>query len=576
MDDSHLTRARVLYESSQEQTTTRNEGQAITAGPRHESKKLTERHIGIVAIAGMMGTGLFLTSGKSLAEAGPGGALLGYILMGLVTISGRPSDFLDFQSAGIKGASVQLVVQSVLAPGAATGWNWAYALAIVQAVEIVASTLLVQYWTHAIPKALLITVFWAAMVLVNLMPLRVFGEMEFAFGSMKISLVIFLVILGIIIDLRAGPQGERLGLRYWKRDAFKQFAYSDTVVHGVKGCMLAVTSTLLNAAFVGFSKSSCLQSAYIVLTWVQKAFAHIQIIAIAGGETQHSRRAIPNALRRTSIGVFALYVSVIFTVGLILPSTHPGLQSGTGTALSSPFVIAAKEAGIVSLDSSSLRLPPKSSVASFINAIVLTSAFSAGITSIFASSQALVALANEQNAPAILGRTNAQGVPYVAVLAASSLGALAYLSLQDSTVTAFWWLVSLSAAAGLVSWCVLCFGYLRLMEGMRVQGFSRRDLPYRAPMQPYLVWFALSGCLFTLIFGGSTVFLPGNFRIGDFLTNYANILIFWALYFTFKLGKKTEIVKPLDIKLKIHFDAVQQERSLERQSEEYVLLPNGD
>lgn len=45
------------------------------------SKQLTERHIGIVAVAGMLGTGLFLTSGRSLADAGPGGALLGYFLV---------------------------------------------------------------------------------------------------------------------------------------------------------------------------------------------------------------------------------------------------------------------------------------------------------------------------------------------------------------------------------------------------------------------------------------------------------------------------------------------------------------
>lgn len=44
-------------------------------------KLLTERHIGIVAVAGMMGTGIFLTSGRSLADAGPGGALLGYFLV---------------------------------------------------------------------------------------------------------------------------------------------------------------------------------------------------------------------------------------------------------------------------------------------------------------------------------------------------------------------------------------------------------------------------------------------------------------------------------------------------------------
>lgn len=156
---------------------------------------------------------------------------------------------------------------------------------------------------------------------------------------------------------------------------------------------------------------------------------------------------------------------------------------------------------------------------------------SKGVTTLFACTQALLALANGHDAPAILKRTDSRGVPYVAVLTASSLGASAYLSLQQSTVTAFWWLISLSSAAGLVSWCVLCYGHIRLMEGMRVQGYTRQgvsvrsvvgrepatqgpfsfletsystwsDLPYQAPLQPYLSWFALSACVFVLLFGG--------------------------------------------------------------------------
>lgn len=176
-----------------------------------------------------------------------------------------------------------------------------------------------------------------------------------------------------------------------------------------------------------------------------------------------------------------------------------------------------------------------------------------GVTSIFVSSQTLVALANDGDAPSILTKTDSRGVPYVAVLAASSLGITAFLSLQKSMVHAFYWLVNLSSAAGLVSWCVLCLGHVRLMQGMRAQGYTRDgelhpgksglrasqekettsdglgdqsvllltscpllpllsdnrrktsrylDLPYRAPLQPYLAWFALIGCSLTLVFGG--------------------------------------------------------------------------
>ncbi|EFP81032.2 uncharacterized protein PGTG_07284 [Puccinia graminis f. sp. tritici CRL 75-36-700-3] len=50
-------------------------------------RKLKQRHISMIAVAGTIGTGLFLGSGQSLRQAGPIGTLLGYILMGAVVFS---------------------------------------------------------------------------------------------------------------------------------------------------------------------------------------------------------------------------------------------------------------------------------------------------------------------------------------------------------------------------------------------------------------------------------------------------------------------------------------------------------
>ncbi|KAG9249740.1 uncharacterized protein F5Z01DRAFT_640900 [Emericellopsis atlantica] len=60
---------------------------SIHAEPPEEIKRdLSSRHINMIAIAGMIGTGLFLGSGKVLYIAGPAGALLAYTFMGLVTL----------------------------------------------------------------------------------------------------------------------------------------------------------------------------------------------------------------------------------------------------------------------------------------------------------------------------------------------------------------------------------------------------------------------------------------------------------------------------------------------------------
>ncbi|KAG0054280.1 hypothetical protein BGZ90_006013, partial [Linnemannia elongata] len=46
-------------------------------------RDLRLRHMVMIAIAGTIGTGLFLTSGSTIATAGPGGALLAYVLIGI-------------------------------------------------------------------------------------------------------------------------------------------------------------------------------------------------------------------------------------------------------------------------------------------------------------------------------------------------------------------------------------------------------------------------------------------------------------------------------------------------------------
>lgn len=132
------------------------------------------------------------------------------------------------------------------------------------------------------------------------------------------------------------------------------------------------------------------------------------------------------------------------------------------------------------------------------------------------SSRSLVALAEAGNAPSLLNRTNAGGVPYVAVLAASSLGSFAYLSLQASTSRTFMWLVNLSSAAGLVSWCVLCYTYTKMLRDMRSEGYTREGerLRYQTPSgEAELVSrFAVSGALSTL---------PCVLRVDDLLVNLA-------------------------------------------------------
>ena len=51
--------------------------------PEGLRRGIGQRQLGMIAIGGAIGTGLFFASGAAISQAGPGGALLAYSLMGL-------------------------------------------------------------------------------------------------------------------------------------------------------------------------------------------------------------------------------------------------------------------------------------------------------------------------------------------------------------------------------------------------------------------------------------------------------------------------------------------------------------
>jgi len=78
------------------------------------------------------------------------------------------------------------------------------------------------------------------------------------------------------------------------------------------------------------------------------------------------------------------------------------------------------------------------------------------------------------------------------------------------------------------------------------------------------------------LFSGFTVFLPGNFRSGDFLSTYANVFVFLALYLTWKRVTHSQLIEPAQMKLKAEFDAIQKEAPDTQRSAGYTLVPEND
>lgn len=188
----------------------------------------------------------------------------------------------------------------------------------------------------------------------------------------------------------------------------------------------------------------------------------------------------------------------IFFAGLIVPSNNPNLLHSTGNAAQSPFVIAATIAGV--------KVVP-----SIINAVVLTSAWSAGNSVLLWGSRILHGMACEGRAPKIFTRTNRFGIPHYSVLFYSVFIGLAYLSLSSSASSAFNWLQDLVSISTLINWIVITTVYLRFFYACQKQSISRDSLPWAAPLQPYLTWWAFSFQVVLLITGGFSTFIYGQY-----------------------------------------------------------------
>ncbi|KAF1345759.1 amino acid permease/ SLC12A domain-containing protein [Delphinella strobiligena] len=467
---------------------------------------LHQRHIQMIALAGTIGTGLFLGSGRAIARSGPLGAFLGYSIIGLAVSSvvfavGEMGALVPLNGGIVRYA--EYFCDPALA--FANGWNLVYSYLTSIPAEIVAAAVLVEFWV-TVNNAIWITVFSLLMIFTAMLFVRVYGELEFFFSVLKIMLVIGINIMALVITCGGGPNGQSIGFQYWRNPGpFVQYLG----ISGSLGRFAGFWTTLNNALY---------------------AYSGIEVITVAAAETRNPRHAIPQAARRIFVKILLFYVLSIFMVGLVVPSNSPDLLRGSGTASQSPFVIAARSAGI--------KVVP-----SIINAVVLTSAWSSGNSNMLAGSRVLYGMAKNGHAPKLFMKMNRFGVAWVAVAFYGLFMCLGYMTLSSSASTVFTWLQDIVSIATLVNWLTILIVYLRFFYGCKKQGINRHtELPWAAPWQPYTTWASLVLFVVLLFTGGYATFIHGHWSNETFVSSYLNIPLILIFYFGYKFWKKTKII----------------------------------
>lgn len=181
------------------------------------------------------------------------------------------------------------------------------------------------------------------------------------------------------------PQGDAYGFRYWNNPG--AFAPSGSA-----------TGSL--GLFEGWL--TCLWSAGFTVVGPE-------YISMVAAEAKRPRTYIKTAFKNVYWRFGLFFIGGSLAVGIVVPYNNKTLQdllagtsSAGGTAAASPYVIAMTNMGI-------------SGLPSLVNALLVTSIFSAGNTYTYCATRTLYGLALEGRAPKILKKCTPNGVPLYCV-----------------------------------------------------------------------------------------------------------------------------------------------------------------
>lgn len=110
----------------------------------------------------------------------------------------------------------------------------------------------------------------------------------------------------------------------------------------------------------------------------------------------------------------------------------------------------------------------------------------------------MAALADNGQAPKILGYIDRTGRPLVAIIFASSLGALCYIvTLKPSQRQEAWnWMFAVSGLASIFTWGSICACHIRFRQAWKHHGHTLDELPYKSQAGVIGSWIGLGfNCL---------------------------------------------------------------------------------
>ncbi|MEE4597663.1 amino acid permease [Streptomyces sp. DSM 41524] len=406
----------------------------VDAGDAGYSKSLKARHVNMIAIGGAIGTGLFLGAGGRLKDAGPSLALA-YAVCGLFAflvvralgelVLHRPSSgaFVSYarEFLGEKGAFV-------------AGWMYFLNWATTGVADITAVATYTHYWGMftEIPQWAIALVALAVVLTVNLISVKIFGELEFWFAIIKVGALVVFMAIGIFLlvtreQVAGGSTGPSLITDH-----------GGVFPHGVLPMLLVIQGVVF-------------------------AYASVELVGVAAGETENPEKIMPKAINSIMWRVALFYVGSVVLLSMLLPS---GSYSGD----ESPFVTVLSKIGV----------PAAGGV---MNLVVLTAAMSSLNSGLYSTGRILRSMAMSGSAPKFTGAMSRTHVPYGGILLTAFFCVLGVGLNYVVPDKAFEIVLNFAAIGILSTWAIIMLCHLLFWRRAQAGQVSRPG--YRLPGSPY-------------------------------------------------------------------------------------------
>jgi L-asparagine permease len=408
-------------------------------GDEGYAKSLSNRQVRMIAIGGAIGVGLFLGAGGKLAADGPG-LILSYAVCGVAAffvMRALGELVLHRPTAG----SFVSYAREFIGPWAGFTSGWLYWLnwAMTGVAETTAVGIYVHRWLPGVPQWVTALAALVLLLAVNLLSVRLFGELEFWFSVIKVLAIVTFLFIGLGLVL-AGA-----GVGHAHAGVANLTSHGGFLPHGLPVVLMSLQAVVF-------------------------AYSGIEMVGIAAGETRNARRVLPKAINGViwRIGVF--YVGSVILLAMVLPwNSYSGAES--------PFVTVFSRLGVPG-------------AGDIMNAVVLTAALSSCNSGLYATGRVMRALSVRGEAPAFVGRMNHRHVPYGGILFTAVVLVLGVGLNYAVPRMAFDIATSVSSLGVVAVWATLVYCQLRLRAAAAGGEVARPA--FRMPGAPVTNWLTLA------------------------------------------------------------------------------------